>query len=397
MVKVLHIVRDSYPLSGGYVIRTENILDNIDSSKYAIDVAGSIIGRKKDQMKKGEYFYRNSRSYYQMISKHIYLMISIIEKLPKIRIFFHYFYILINSFLVLANINVRKYKIIHGHSTFMNGISALIVAKIFNKKFIYDIHCLGIDGYKKKGVRYKIEKYLEAYVIKKSEAIIVIDSSLKEHVFDLFAFPKDKIYVAANGIDFHKFQKKERNSTLLKKHNMPEGKFLIGIDNSKPLEGFEFIYSNREKIFNHIDNIHFIVFGSKQKESYDDEHFTFLPRIEFNEMVNYYNLCDLFIMPRIKTKQTNTVTPLKILEIMSCGVPLLISDVGGLTSCVIDSKTGYVFKEGSICSLIDRINTVVENKNISTITEASINWVRSNKSWKTASEQYEKCYENILS
>ena len=394
IINVLHIVGASYPSYSGYTIRTENILNSINDKNIHITVACSIFGRRKDQLRFGKYFLNNNRVYYQLLSPLLLKMMNIIAKIPKVRAFFKYCYIILNAFLIHSRVNIYDYDIIHGHSTFTNGISALLQARLYKKPFVYDVHALGIDAYNRNTIRYKFEKLLENFVINNSDAIIVIDSNLKEHIKTEFNILHDKIHVAPNGIASGLFTKRKKDIKIYNKYNIPHDKYLVGIDNSKPIEGFNFIINNYNKIIIKIKNVHFIVFGSKKKNNFING-FTFLPQIKYSDMPFLYSIVDLFIIPRPKSTQTDTVTPLKLLELMSCEIPLIVSNVAGLTSCIKDNKTGFIFKENDVSDLIKKISYVTNN-NISEVTTNAREWVGKNKSWELAWQQYSKCYNQLM-
>ena len=112
--------------------------------------------------------------------------------------------------------------------------------------------------------------------------------------------------------------------------------------------------------------------------------------------VPYKNsLFDLICIPRPDTRVSHVVTPLKPLESMACEIPLIVSNVAGLTSCIKDNKTGFIFKENDVSDLIKKISYVTNN-NISEVTTNARDWVRTNKSWELAGQQYSKCYNQLM-
>lgn len=366
------------------------------SDSIQSDVVCSIFNRRSEHLRLGQKYIHNGRWYFQLISPSLLRIMNSIATIPFLRIAFNYFSIFLNACLLASKVNLHRYQIIHGHSTFINGLSALLLARIYKKTFVYDIHALRIDAYKRQNLQYKIEKFFENLLIRQSDAIILIDQMLKSHVEKSFNLNQKKIYVAPNGINTSFFKKTEnKKKTILDQYQIPSNKFLIGLDASKPIEGFNYILENYKKIISNIENVHFIVFGSKRKNIYL-QNFTFLPKIEYRNMPTYYSIVDLFILPRVKNAQTDSVTPLKLLELMSCEIPLIVSDVSGLTSCIKENKTGFIFKENDISDLIKYISYIATINNISEITSNARDWVNTNKSWDFAAQRYNKCYNYLM-
>lgn len=395
MIRVLHVVSRSYPGKGGYIVRTENILDYIIDSQIKIDVCGSIFIKQKNHLDKGARFVHNNRNYYQLVSQKHFKIINFINHFYGIRYLYHNINIFINSLLIIKNLNIKKYDIIHAHSTFRNGLSALIVAKLYKKKLIYDIHSLSNNFFIKNSIKNWFEKLIEQLIIRKSDYVFVIDEHVKLFLIKEFNLKCDRVTTVPNGINSDKFKYYQKNKELLKKYNIPENKIIVGLDNSKELEGFKFIINNRFKIIQEFPEIHFIVFGSK--DTLKNENFTFLPIILLSDMPEHYNLIDGFILPRIKTQQTDTVTPLKLLEIMCCEKPVLVSNVKGLTSCIENEKTGYIFNEGNLQSFIfyfkKLIHSIKKGDNIGHNARESI---MHNKDWYNSSNKIVKCYNNLV-
>ena len=391
---ILHIVHASYPSQSGYVIRTERILDSLSKRNYKICVVGSIFSKRYEQLAHGVKFIHKKRLYFQLLNKPLLHVLVFFGRIPVIRVVLKQLEILLNTAIILARVKVKDYKIIHGHSTYRNGISAFIVAKLFSKFFVYDIHALRIDALKPSSFEYKLGYFFEKLLIQNATAIIAIDKSLERDLREIFNIDKKKIFVAPNGIDMEVFVNNKNYQNKFRDLNLPNEKLIIGIDNSKPVEGFELILNNVEEILSILPNVHFLVFGDKIN-TLQTEHLTYLPKTLIEEMPKYYSMVDLFILPRVKHRQSDTITPLKILELMSCEVPVLVSDVEGLTHCIQHGQTGYVFNQNTVQGLTEAIKFVIEDKNIPKITSNARKWVRENKSWASAVEKYCDCYEYI--
>lgn len=58
--------------------------------------------------------------------------------------------------------------------------------------------------------------------------------------------------------------------------------------------------------------------------------------------------------------------PLILLEALSCGLPVIASNVGGVCEIIIDGENGYLFKSGDFRQLADKINYLLINPQIIT-------------------------------
>jgi glycosyltransferase involved in cell wall biosynthesis len=79
----------------------------------------------------------------------------------------------------------------------------------------------------------------------------------------------------------------------------------------------------------------------------------FAGQVPHREVRDYYSLIDIFVCPRLRMRLTELVTPLKPLEAMAMGRPVLASNVGGLAELIEDGVTGVLFNAESRDSLVE--------------------------------------------
>ena len=78
----------------------------------------------------------------------------------------------------------------------------------------------------------------------------------------------------------------------------------------------------------------------------------FAGQVPHDQVRDFYSLIDVFVCPRRRMRLTELVTPLKPLEAMAMGCPVLASDVGGLAELIRRDVTGLVFRAESRMSLV---------------------------------------------
>ena len=78
-----------------------------------------------------------------------------------------------------------------------------------------------------------------------------------------------------------------------------------------------------------------------------------LPPVPHEEVADYYAAADLVVYPRLSTRATELVTPLKPLEAMAMGKAILASGVGGLRELLTDGKTARLLPAGDATALAE--------------------------------------------
>lgn len=100
-----------------------------------------------------------------------------------------------------------------------------------------------------------------------------------------------------------------------------------------------------------------------QKES--GSTILFLGAKTHEELKDIYASADLFVMPSITAKDGDKEGfGLVILEAFASGLPIVASRSGGITDIVKDGVNGYLAEEKDVSGLADRINIVLQDKNI---------------------------------
>jgi len=110
-----------------------------------------------------------------------------------------------------------------------------------------------------------------------------------------------------------------------------------------------------------------------------------LGEINRNDLAELYSECDLFVFPS-KTDTFGMV----VLEALACGLPCMVTDVGGPQELVIDNETGYICSTDNMNGWFKGIETVVNLKR--NLLDEFIKW-RESISEKTLNKY---CWEKVI-
>ena len=109
------------------------------------------------------------------------------------------------------------------------------------------------------------------------------------------------------------------------------------------------------------------------------------PGVNHTELPEWYRLMDVMVMPSRYENFSNSV-----LEAMSCGVPVLASDIGG-NQLIPAIRAGWVFEPGSVSSLAERMLSVAaDRKEIRSCGENARRYVQGRYSWAASAQRLEE-------
>ncbi len=410
MIKVLHIIPEPPYLNSGSGIRSKNILNHQKSFAKPIAVVSPMFNPENFPSKNPLVI--DEIKYYHFLEKRIF-----VKKLYDLRVtrtlttFLHrkefpkYIYEIAKK---------EKPNIIHSASPYTNGLPALSIAKILNIPFVYEIR--GLSDYiiespakaNRNDIRITYRKRLENYVLKSANSIITLSRASKEDICKR-GINANKIFIVPNGLDSEFLNySKTYTSNLAIQDKTVHNKIKIGFIGS--LKAVEDVITLLDAVVilkkQLIDNITLIIIGEGPMFSYFNNHtknigikemVRFIGKVPHSEIKEYYSMLDIFVIPRVKNKMTETISPLKIIEAMGLGIPVVGSDVGGITEIIIDKVNGFLFKPQNPEDLAKVLKKLIRSKNLcKKVSDKAKIWVMENRKWENLVEIYRKVYKNLL-
>ncbi len=127
---------------------------------------------------------------------------------------------------------------------------------------------------------------------------------------------------------------------IKKKHTLDPDEYYVlfgAVDLQDERKGFKYLVEALHMLKEKIPNMHLITFGKQTREVFDGK-VTAMGQIDSEEeMIEIYNLADVFVLPSIQDNLPNTV-----MEAMSCGVPVVAFDCGGVSDMVSHQENGFL-------------------------------------------------------
>lgn len=399
-MKVLHLLDVSRPNVSGYSSRSDAIIRStrdlgvetchITSQKYDKFV-------DKEEIIDGIKFYRTTKA------KGIFTGIPLLSYVDYVR---HM------SQRVKEVVDIENPDIIHAHSPMLNGLVALKVGKETGIPVMYEVRAFWEDAavdtgkIKEFGFQYKIIRSIEQYVFNKADRIACICEGLRKEIISR-GISASKLITVPNAVNLDKFQPiKEVNIELKRKLGLEDKVVLAFLGSFFKYEGLEFLIKSLPLIQSRIGKkVHILLVGGGNEEDNlkrlaselgVGESVTFTGRVNYNEINDYYSLVDLLVFPRETIRLTELVTPLKPLEAMAQGIPLIASNIGGHRELIEDDVTGGLFDPESPEALADKVvELLLDSNKLKRYVENGLSYVRNERRWDKTAQRYLPVYESM--
>jgi N-acetyl-alpha-D-glucosaminyl L-malate synthase BshA len=316
-------------------------------------------------------------------------------EIPHYPLFEFHLYTLALAGKIIDVVKYEKLDVLHVHYAISHAISGILCKNVLDQSNIKivttlhgtDITLVGLEPAFLPIIKYSLEQ---------SDGITAVSSYLKEKTNQNF-YPGREIKVIPNFIDTNEYHRRECEN--IKKNLAPEDeKILMHISNFRSVKRVP-------------DTIHILSEVKKQMpaklvligdgpERNEAERLTrelnLKNDVKFlgkqTGIIDLLSCADIFLLP----SQSESFG-LSALEAMSCGVPVIASNIGGIPEVVAHGETGYVAEFGDVKRMEKYAVELLSNqKKWDHFSENAVKRSKSKFESEIIIPQYENIYNEVL-
>lgn len=231
----------------------------------------------------------------------------------------------------------RGFRVIQGCNPPDDIVLVALPYKLFGVKYIFDHHDANPELYeskfKKRGLIYDIQVWLEKLTYKFSDVVMATNNSYRELAIKRGGLDPEDVFVVRNGPDLKTFKPVQPNPAL--KYGKP---YLVGYVGTMSIqEGLDILID----VADHVrrlgrDDVHFTCVGGgpslaglrKMVEERNLGHMmNFTGRVPDQELLDVLSTADVCVNPDIPCTMNDISTMIKIMEYMALGKPIVQFDL----------------------------------------------------------------------
>ena len=352
-MKILHVMNDTIPLIGGYTIRSRCIVTHqrqIGMEPFVITSVRQGPTPENREQFDGITYFRT-----QWPKKSVLRKIPLAGLLKELSLFY--------TRIRKAAAEISP-DIIHAHSPVLCAIPALVAARRLEVPLVYEIRAFWEDAavasgkFKENSMTYRFIRTLETMVCRQVDRVVAISRPMEEDLV-VRGISHNKLFVVPNGVDGLSLTPKVKNRKLSTRLGL-EGKTVLGyLGTFYDFEGINDLIRSFSKLRLQEKDVALLLIGGgemahtiqDQVRQLGDPAVVLLGKVPPDTVPDYYALMDMVIYPRRSTRITEMTTPLKPLEAMALGKPVICSAVGGLKE-LVGMDNGLFFTPGNDLELI---------------------------------------------
>ncbi len=381
-IKVLHVVSAPMDFPGGLSIFVKNLIKSLHTYNVLSDTVScyrSGFSTHQKKMTVHTAYYREFRQKSIGLLWGINPISSLFNFLLKHA--HEYDLIHVHSYIFFTSIQAAFYHwlkksppiILHFHGGLQtnNYPSNTLAQKIFLlvKKWFFD-------------------PIIGRFVVKQAAQIIsVANSDLK---YARFAFKIPELtngHWIPNGVDNQHFSPNPLESK----------KYITFIGRLTAIKGLDIFLNIAQKIYERDPNLSFLIIGSSGEFSKIIQDYSgnipivHLPNISHEDMLKYYNQTLVYVLP-----SRFEGVPTTVLEALSCGVPVVGSNVGGVAEALGHKENGILFDLSNINQAVNGVFQCLKPEFQKITSLNGPEFIKKQYSWDTISRQVAGVYNLAL-
>ena len=202
---------------------------------------------------------------------------------------------------------------------------------------------------------------------------ITLAGVMKNHILDSAGqtLRDDQVSVVPNAVDPEEFPIQDRDPALAARVGLPEDAVTIGyISSMVEYEGIETLIDGFRMAAARVSvPLRLLLVGDgkhldalkEHAQKVGAENIIFTGSVPHDDVLRYYGLIDIFVVPRRKSSVADLVTPLKPFEAFATGRAVVLSDVEALKEIAEDSGAAETFRAGYSRDLGRKLVTLVDD------------------------------------
>lgn len=412
---VLHMVGRVLPeTQTGYTLRTHYTARAQVRKGLPVAIVGQA-GITDHELENMEFYQHDGIDYYLLPGR------------PRTKLFIDEW--LARNIVELATL-VRELKpsILHAHSDFFNELIVDAVGKKYSIPTVYETRGFWEESWLSRTIAanqwgddaeglfalygrpsaYELRKHAEEVARLQPDHVFTLAEVMRDHILNSAhgRLQKSDVSIVSNAVDAASFPIQDADRTLAAEIGLPTDAIVVGyISSIVEYEGIDTLIDAFDiaGALTDVPLCLLIVGDGDYLETlnrYVDDneicnvHFT--GRVPHADVLRYYGLIDVFVVPRKVSTVSHLVTPLKPFEAFSTGRAVILSDVTALKEIADQSNAVDTFRAGDAEDLSRKIVALAEDpERRRTLGSRAARWVRNHRSWDSNVNAYYRVYKNL--
>ncbi len=241
----------------------------------------------------------------------------------------------------------RRPDIIHAGDLCPPGIIALALKRWLGLPYL--IYCHGEEITQTE--RYRYQPRVRNVIYREASVVVAACEFARKHLLRI-GIPGERICKITPGVDFDRFAPRTPNPELLDRFSLHGRKVLLTVSRLWPRKGHEAVMKAVARILPDVPDLRYLVVGKGPEEgklrqlAFElglRDHVVFAGFVPQEQLSDFYNLCDVFVMANREEEESGDVEGfgMVFLEANAAGKPVIGGRSGGTEDSILEGVTGF--------------------------------------------------------
>jgi len=301
--------------------------------------------------------------------------------------------------------------VVHAASNYLNAMPALIAARRAGLPFVYEVRGLweltqtAKDPLFERSERFRWQREQETRVASEADLVFTISQGLRSELIDR-GVEAGKIVIVPNCVDSDVFVPTRADKALREELLIGQSRVLGFIGSMTAYEGLVDLVTAMAELRRQGMDVCALLVGDgpaaqevrEAARSLGVERHLIMPgRVPHSDVARWYSLMDVAVYPRRPSRVTELVPPLKPLEAMAAGIPVVASNVSAIQETVKHDYNGLLFERGDVDDLVLQLkNALADRRRTRALAKQARRHVQQDYSWNAAAMRIAEAYAERL-
>ncbi|WP_228642362.1 glycosyltransferase family 4 protein [Microtetraspora sp. AC03309] len=304
-------------------------------------------------------------------------------------------------------------QVLHAATDHRNGSVALAVRERTNTPFVYEVRGFLEETWTSRdpkrigSERHIMQRDREAHIMREADAVVTLAETMAAEIVER-GVPRERIHLAPNAVDDALLTADYDGAAFRRQYSIGDREVVIGsVSSIVGYEGFATLLNAAALLRDAGTPVRVLLVGDgaerpnllQQVERLRLGDIAILPgRVGPDEALQAQAAIDIFACPREDLRVCRLVTPLKPVEAMALGKPVVLSDLPALSELVGGEGAGMLVPAGDPAALADAVAALRDDpERRREMGEAGKAEVAAKRTWSSLARTYRAIYQSLTS
>lgn len=297
--------------------------------------------------------------------------------------------------------------VLHAHSKHDNAQAALAVGHRFGVPVVYEVRGMLEETWRSRrgegrdSAYYRLAREAETTCMARAAAVVTLGETLREEIVAR-GIPAERVHVVPNCVSEDVAAPPPERAEARRRWGIPDGATVFGtVTTLNAYEGIDVLVEAAGRLD---DQVRLLVVGDgpeaaalRRLAAPLGERVRFVGRLPHAQVRGVLAAMDVFCVPRRATPVTVLVPPLKPVEAMAAGLPVLASDLPPLRETVRPDRFGRLAPAGDAVAWAEQMDALrYAPADVQVMGQDAREWVLRERTWTAAADRCRAVYDQVL-